>query len=56
MSGKFQAEYEWAIAHPDEPKAKTLLSLAQLYQRHQDAPTLGLIEGAVADIRKAIKS
>lgn len=52
MKPKYEQEYLWAIAHPDDPQATTLLQVAALYARHRDAPTLGLVEAAALAVRK----
>lgn len=52
MSGKYETEYRWALANPTNPAAKSLLDLAAIYASSPDVPTLGLIEGAVTDVRK----
>lgn len=47
----YKAEYEWALANPDDEDAKCLLSLASIYAKFQEHATLGLIEGCVHRIR-----
>lgn len=54
-TGTFQKEYEWAQRHGDTPEGKAMLDLAALYMKHQDAPTLGLIQGAADAIRKVMQ-
>ncbi len=52
QKGRYEDEYRWAEQHPALPACKTLLDLAVLYYRKADAPTLGLIQGAAADVRR----
>ena len=47
---RFDKQYDFAKKHPELPNCKVLLQLAQLYVRHPDAPTLGLIEGAAKGV------
>lgn len=50
--GKFEEEYLYAEQNPTLPACATLLAAARLYARKADAPTLGIIEGAAADVRR----
>lgn len=52
----YAKELRWALDHKDDPDAKTLISLASMYQRHQDRATLGLIQGAVDRVREKMKA
>ena len=49
----YQREYEYALAHPGVPECKRLLEVAQLYARHPDEPTLGIMQGVIHDLRQA---
>ena len=51
MAALYECEYKWAKQHPQHRFAKNLLSLAGMYARFPEHCTLGLIEGAVNDIR-----
>ena len=53
-TGRFSEVYLYSTSHPDIPACKTLLELAALYRRHQDVPTLGLIEGAAEEVRQVM--
>lgn len=49
--GKYQTEMEWAIAHPGEPLADQLISLASMYRACPEPGALGLIDATCAEIR-----
>lgn len=48
----YKKHYQWALANPNNPIAKTFLNLAKLYTTHQDAPTLALLQASAIEIEE----
>lgn len=52
--GTMQDELEWSQANRGCPEADNFLNVAEMYRRHADHPTYGLLLAVRDNVRKAM--